>query len=113
LDYVSRDLSLHKNNEPIAFYSAEDADSLIEQGKPEHGEGAFYIWKASELNELLGSEKAKIFGEIYGVEQDGKKERKKEKKKKAINKQSRKERKKKTKQKGKDTNNKQNSIQSN
>ena len=38
-----------------AFYSAEDADSVIDPAKPEEkGEGAFYIWGADEIRELLG-----------------------------------------------------------
>src|SRR5204863_7120319 len=36
LDYVLRDLT----SKDGGFYSAEDADSLLEHGKPEHGEGA-------------------------------------------------------------------------
>jgi uncharacterized protein YyaL (SSP411 family) len=27
------------------FFSAEDADSLIEVGSHEKGEGAFYVWR--------------------------------------------------------------------
>lgn len=26
------------------IFSAEDADSLLEHGRPEHAEGAFYVW---------------------------------------------------------------------
>ena len=36
------------------FYSAEDADSIIEHGKPEHAEGAFYVWTKEEIDEALG-----------------------------------------------------------
>ena len=38
-----------------AFYAAEDADSLYEHGKPENGEGAFYVWEAKSIQDLLGS----------------------------------------------------------
>src|SRR5207247_1507416 len=37
LDYVARDMT----SKGGGFFSAEDADSLFEHGKPEHGEGAF------------------------------------------------------------------------
>ncbi len=33
------------------FYSAEDADSLIEKGKPDHAEGAFYVWAKEEIDQ--------------------------------------------------------------
>jgi uncharacterized protein YyaL (SSP411 family) len=48
-DYVRRDLTSPER----AFYSAEDADSVIEQGKPDHAEGAFYVWTKSEIESLL------------------------------------------------------------
>jgi uncharacterized protein YyaL (SSP411 family) len=41
LDYVRRDMTSPEGG----FYSAEDADSLIEHGKPAHAEGAFYVWR--------------------------------------------------------------------
>jgi uncharacterized protein len=48
------------------FYSAEDADSVIDPANPkEKGEGAFYIWSASELKEF-----PKI-ASIYGVRDEG------------------------------------------
>src|SRR5260370_41644449 len=49
-----------------AFYSAEDADSLIEQGKPEHGEGAFYVWAAGQINQIIGPD-GPLFNYYYGV----------------------------------------------
>jgi uncharacterized protein YyaL (SSP411 family) len=52
------------------FYSAEDADSLFEHGKPEHGEGAFYVWTKAEVDEALG-EAAEIFSFHYGIEENG------------------------------------------
>jgi len=62
LDYVLRDMT-HPDG---GFYSAEDADSVIDPAHPrEKGEGAFYIWSAEEL---------KPFGQlaaIYSVEQNG------------------------------------------
>jgi uncharacterized protein YyaL (SSP411 family) len=67
LDYVRRDLT----DTGGGFFSAEDADSLVEHGKPEHREGAFYVWTKDEITAALGEEDAKIFDRIYGVEADG------------------------------------------
>jgi len=35
------------------FYSAEDADSPLAAGKPEHAEGAFYIWTSDQIRQAL------------------------------------------------------------
>jgi uncharacterized protein YyaL (SSP411 family) len=43
---------------------------LYEHGKPEHGEGAFYIWKAEEIDSILGSDAA-VFKFHYGVQPSG------------------------------------------
>ena len=68
LAYVQRDL-MHPGG---AFYSAEDADSVIDPQHPhEKGEGAFYIWTWTELVDLLGMRDATIFAARYGVEQRG------------------------------------------
>jgi len=67
-DYVLRDLT-HPDG---PFYSAEDADSVIDPAHPhEKGEGAFYIWSEAELEQILGPEDAALFGHRYGVEADG------------------------------------------
>ena len=66
LDYVRRDLRSPEG----AFFSAEDADSLVEQGKPEHAEGAFYVWTKAEIDRVLG-DAAPIFCRTYGVEAEG------------------------------------------
>ncbi len=66
-DYVRRDMT-----DPAGgFYSAEDADSLLEKGKPEHAEGAFYVWTKDEIAHALGEDAAAIFDRVYGVEADG------------------------------------------
>ncbi|MFL6541124.1 MAG: thioredoxin domain-containing protein, partial [Chthoniobacterales bacterium] len=62
LDYVRRDMTSPEGG----FYSAEDADSLFEHGKPEHGEGAFYVWTKAEIERVLGDDAA-IFCSHYGV----------------------------------------------
>ncbi|OGR83529.1 MAG: thioredoxin domain-containing protein [Elusimicrobia bacterium RIFCSPHIGHO2_01_FULL_64_10] len=75
LDYVLRDMTHPEGG----FYSAEDADSLPPelQGKVEdrgherRSEGAFYIWKKSEILEILGKEAGEIFSYRYGVEPNG------------------------------------------
>lgn len=67
-DYVLRDMT----DEGGAFYSAEDADSVIDPAHPhEKGEGAFYIWSAEEIRALVGEPAASWFGYRYGVEPGG------------------------------------------
>ena len=68
LDYVLRDMT-HPDG---AFYSAEDADSVIDPADPKtKGEGAFYIWSAAEIQEALGPRLFAAFATHYGVEDDG------------------------------------------
>ncbi|KAI4873516.1 hypothetical protein NFI96_032599, partial [Prochilodus magdalenae] len=76
LQYVSRDLS-HKSG---GFYSAEDADSLPTPESSEKREGAFCVWTAGEVRELLsdtvegaseGATQADIFMHHYGVKDQG------------------------------------------
>jgi len=67
LDYVLRDLR-HPEG---AFYSAEDADSLIAAGQPEHAEGAFYVWTAEQLNEALDPGDAALVAAHFGVKETG------------------------------------------
>jgi uncharacterized protein YyaL (SSP411 family) len=66
LDYVARDMISKEGG----FFSAEDADSLLQQGKPEHAEGAFYVWTKTEIDAALGKE-AGLFSFHYGVEAGG------------------------------------------
>ena len=66
LDYVARDLT----SKDGGFFSAEDADSLFEHGKPEHGEGVFYVWTEKQVDEALGSDAA-IFKYHFGVQPHG------------------------------------------
>jgi uncharacterized protein len=62
LDYVLRDMTHPEGG----FYSAEDADSVIDPANPkEKGEGAFYIWSAAELKDYPR------LASIYGVEEHG------------------------------------------
>jgi hypothetical protein len=67
-DYVLRDMT----DAGGAFYSAEDADSVIDAARPsEKGEGAFYIWSADEIREVAGDPAAAWFAYRYGVEPGG------------------------------------------
>lgn len=74
--YVSRDLS----NKSGGFYSAEDADSFPTAESAEKREGAFCVWTAGEIRELLpdivegttgGATQADIFMHHYGVKEQG------------------------------------------
>jgi uncharacterized protein YyaL (SSP411 family) len=68
LDYVLRDMT----DAGGAFYSAEDADSVIDPAHPhEKGEGAFYIWTADEVRQLLGGANGADFMRKYGVRDGG------------------------------------------
>ena len=49
LDFALREMRSPEG----AFYSALDADSPLEKGKPEHGEGVFYVWTAEEIERML------------------------------------------------------------
>jgi uncharacterized protein YyaL (SSP411 family) len=65
LQYVRRDLTSPDG----AFYSAEDADSLV-PGSDEKREGAFYVWTAAEIDRLLGDD-APVFRRRFGIEEQG------------------------------------------
>jgi uncharacterized protein len=68
LQYVLRDLT----SDSGGFYSAEDADSVIDPAHPQHkGEGAFYIWSWDELKSVLGDDEATLISTFYGCEPDG------------------------------------------
>ena len=66
LDYVSRDMTSKEGG----FFSAEDADSLFEHGKPEHGEGAFYVWTEKQIDDALGADAA-VCKFHFGVQPHG------------------------------------------
>ncbi len=66
LDYVRRDLTGPHGE----FYSAEDADSLVQQGSPEHAEGAFYVWTKAEVDVVLEGD-APFFCAHFGVRPGG------------------------------------------
>ncbi len=60
LEYVLRDMTSSEGG----FYSAEDADS-------EGVEGKFYVWKMSELKEILNEEEIKLFSKLYKLDEEG------------------------------------------
>lgn len=67
-EYVLRDMT-HSGG---GFFSAEDADSVIDPANPgEKGEGAFYIWRQEEIESALGQPAAGIFSMRYGVTREG------------------------------------------
>lgn len=66
LDYVAREMT----DATGGFHSAEDADSLFAHGKPEHGEGAYYVWTSEEIDVLLGNNSA-LFKQVYAVKPEG------------------------------------------
>ncbi len=67
-DYVLRDMTSPEG----AFYSAEDADSLVDAAHPEKkAEGAFYVWSEDEIIRLCGKDVAAEFNACYGVKPEG------------------------------------------
>ena len=68
IDYVLREMTAPEG----AFWSAEDADSVVDPADPHHkSEGWFYIWSWAEVVELLGEQKARWFAYRYGMEPNG------------------------------------------
>ena len=67
-EYVLRDMTHPEGG----FFSAEDADSIIDAADPRHkGEGAFYIWAYEEIHRILGDPETETFCRHYGVQKDG------------------------------------------
>jgi uncharacterized protein YyaL (SSP411 family) len=66
LDYVRHDMTAPDG----AFYSAEDADSLVPGGGPLKREGAFYVFSAAEVDALFGDD-APIVRRRLGIEDAG------------------------------------------
>jgi uncharacterized protein YyaL (SSP411 family) len=65
LDYVLRDLTAPEGG----FYSAEDADSLPQEGH-ETVEGAFYVWTLAEVERVLGADAGLAAGH-FGMKPEG------------------------------------------
>ncbi len=60
LDYVLTQMTDPQGG----FYSSEDADSEGEEGK-------FYVWTVSEIQKVLGAERAELFCAVYDVSEQG------------------------------------------
>ncbi|MHB2017569.1 MAG: thioredoxin domain-containing protein, partial [Candidatus Xenobia bacterium] len=68
LGYVKRTMTSPEG----AFWSAEDADSVIDPAHPEEkGEGAFYVWSQDEIQSILEPDEARAFCARYDVRPDG------------------------------------------
>ncbi len=65
LQYVLRDLQAPEGG----FYSAEDADSLTEDGERE--EGAFYVWTTQEVRDRLDDDLADLVIDVYNLKEGG------------------------------------------
>ena len=65
--YVLRDMRHPEGG----FYSAEDADSSDPENPSHKAEGAFYVWRQSEIEELLDRKMAAWFCHRYGVRPEG------------------------------------------
>ena len=66
MDYVGRDLKGRRGE----LFAAEDADSPLPDDLERHAEGAFYVWRQSELDEVL-SDRARLFSAAYGAKPEG------------------------------------------
>jgi hypothetical protein len=66
-DYVLREMTSPEGG----FYSAQDADSLDPEDPGEKKEGAFFVWKMSEIQSLLDPRDLEGFCRAYGVEKEG------------------------------------------
>ena len=60
LDYVLREMTQPEGG----FYSTQDADSEGEEGK-------FFVWTEAEIEQLLGTDDARIFNYCFDVSADG------------------------------------------
>ena len=51
------------------FYSAEDAESVIDINEPAvKAEGAYNLWEKTEIEKILGEDNAKIINYFFGIE---------------------------------------------
>lgn len=64
-DFMVRELRTAEGG----YASALDADSEAEDGS--HVEGAYYVWTAGQLREVLGEEDATFAAEYFGVTEEG------------------------------------------
>jgi len=67
VEWLKRDMTVNHGGH-TAFASSLDADSLDSHGHLE--EGAYYVWAAAEINDVLGTE-ARLFADIYDISTPG------------------------------------------
>lgn len=67
LDYVEREMT----GESGQFFSAQDADSPSLSDPDRQAEGAFYVWRKSEICDLLGEDTSEIFAHCFDIREDG------------------------------------------
>lgn len=67
LDYILREMTSPEGG----FYSAEDADSEDPENSGRKVEGAFYVWKKSEIEKILTKKEAEIFSFHFSVHENG------------------------------------------
>lgn len=60
LDYIRREMTSPEGG----FYATQDADSEGEEGK-------FYVWRPSEIAQVLDADDAALFNAVYGVNEEG------------------------------------------
>jgi hypothetical protein len=65
--YLLRDMRAPEG----AFFSAEDADSPDPENPGHKREGAFYVWRQSQIEAVLGKDEAAWFCHYYGVQPNG------------------------------------------
>ncbi|MGH7198360.1 MAG: thioredoxin domain-containing protein [Candidatus Omnitrophota bacterium] len=67
LDYVLKEMTAPEGG----FYSAQDADSPDPDDPSQKKEGAFYVWKKSQIEKILPQKDAAIFEFHFGVKEEG------------------------------------------
>jgi len=67
LSFVNREMTRPEGG----FYSAMNAESLLREGAEEPVEGAYYVWRADRINELLPTGQSEVFNFVFGVEPNG------------------------------------------
>ncbi|WKA53804.1 thioredoxin domain-containing protein [Planococcus shixiaomingii] len=60
IEFIEREMTHPKGG----FYSGIDADS---EGK----EGTYYVWSGTEIDSILGAEKAALYNEVYNITRQG------------------------------------------
>jgi uncharacterized protein YyaL (SSP411 family) len=61
----------HLTSPQGAFYSAEDADSPRPDNPQEHGEGAYYTWRQTELKSILSEKEFHLISLYYNIRPEG------------------------------------------